>query len=247
MGLLRACMVTPLPPSRGPSQRAEAWAGPAARPYSQRSTGRRGGPAEGARRTRPSWLPSCPAGACNSARSGGWRCCSGCGCSRSPSGQRRSALWDQHRPPLQVCPCSCPQAATQGSHPVCSLAHAPRHHTEHLRHAQCCSRHEDRAWDRQLHGGAHSAEGAPTPRHKATHEGAPERMHREARWSRRSGLGRQDLGLPPSPDRMSPWKPHTHMCALSAPGGRVSEPSAQAEWPKCFSTRVSVTARYRPP
>ena len=54
------------------------------------------GPAEGARRTRPSWPLSARADAGSSARWAGWHCCSGCGCSRSPSGRRRSALRATH-------------------------------------------------------------------------------------------------------------------------------------------------------
>lgn len=86
------------------------WAPPQP-PYSQRSIEHREGPAEGARMTRPSWRPSSHAGACSSARWGGWHCCSGCGCSRSPSGQCRSALWDQHTPHLHVYPPSLPRRA----------------------------------------------------------------------------------------------------------------------------------------
>lgn len=78
--------------------------------YLQRSTGRRAGPAGGARRTRPSWQPSCRAGAGSSARWGGWHCCSGCGCSRSPSCQCRSALWG----PAQTSPASLPPAPARG-------------------------------------------------------------------------------------------------------------------------------------
>ena len=63
---------------------------------SRRSSERRAGPAEGARRTRPSWPLSARADAGSSARWAGWHCCSGCGCSRSPSGRRQSALWATH-------------------------------------------------------------------------------------------------------------------------------------------------------
>lgn len=90
-------------PGSCPRSPAETTDGPA-RPYSQRSSGRPGGPAGDARRTRPSWRPAARAGAGSSARWAGWRCCSGCGCSRRPSGRRRSALRGQHRPRLLACP-----------------------------------------------------------------------------------------------------------------------------------------------
>lgn len=88
----------------GPARGAQRQPRRPARPHSQRSTGPPGGPAAGARRTRPSWRPSAHAGAGSSVRSGGWRCCSGCGCSRSPSGRRRSALRGQHRRHLRARP-----------------------------------------------------------------------------------------------------------------------------------------------
>lgn len=204
-------MVTPLPPSRGPSQRAEAWAGPATRPYSQRSTGRRGGPAEGARRTRPSWRPSGPAGAGSSARSGGWRCCSGCGCSRSPSGRRRSALGTSTDLPCKRVPL-LPAGSGPGLSPAAFSSTRTRHRTNAQDVPSAVPGTGDRARDRRLHRGAHSAEGEPPPRHKAAQRGAPEGGHREARLSRRSGRGRH-LGLPPGPDRTSPREPHAHRCA----------------------------------
>ena len=93
---------------------------------SQKSSELRAGPAEAARRTRPSWQPSAHAGAGSSARWGGWHCCSGCGCSRSPSGRRRSALRGQHRPhsPAGLSP-SCPR----GPHHLSSTGGAFSRHS----------------------------------------------------------------------------------------------------------------------
>lgn len=129
------------------------WA-PSRPTYSQRSIEHREGPAEGARMTRPSWRPSSRVGAGSFARWGGWHCCSGCGCSRSPSAQRRSALRDQHTPHLHVCPPRLPSRARpafRGGSRGLSPTHLAKTHaqsttrTKRLQRAQRCSRDRERS------------------------------------------------------------------------------------------------------
>lgn len=152
--------------------------------------------------------------------------------------------------PAQTSPASvsrsCPRAAARGSRPQPSLAHAPG--TEPT--PKTCPVSFQAQGTEHGTGGcaeAHTQQkGRPLPGTRPPQEGAPEGVHREVRWSRRSGRGRQDLGLPPSPDRTSPRKPHTHTCARSAPDGSRSG-ALRRSGHSASSHNVSVTAHDRPP
>lgn len=188
-------------PGSCPRSPAETTDGPA-RPYSQRSSGRPGGPAGDARRTRPSWRPAARAGAGSSARWAGWRCCSGCGCSRRPSGRRRSALRGQHRPRLLACPPSrrsaWPCGTRRGAPRLFSRARIQSTtRTGRPQRAPCRPRDggqstgQDESQPRAATRTRCGTNGDSHPRDEAARHGATER-----RWGRRRERPRGPLGGP---------------------------------------------------